>query len=94
MLSWLTKLFGSSDSMSKTMDIVGDSIRGVGNWIDERDFTEEEKSKANADASKAHLDLIKAIKDENSTRSITRRWMGFLLIFWILFYNKFTTRRF
>jgi len=83
-MNWLTSIFGGSDTASKTMDLIGDSVRGVGNWIDEKDYTPEEKAKSLSEAVQAHLDLIKATANENSLRSVTRRWLAWAITAYIL----------
>lgn len=69
-------LFGSSANAGKVIDVVGDSVRGVGTWIDEQKLSEEERVKFMIQAGQAHLELIKATADENSIRSVTRRWLA------------------
>lgn len=82
-------LFGGSEAGSKSTSNIMKVAEGVGTWIDERDFTEEEKSKANAANLAVILEAVKLTQNENSVRSITRRvlaWaiMGtYLLSFWI-----------
>ena len=85
MWNFVKSIFGGSDSASKAMDLVGDTVRGIGGFIDEQQFTPEERSKAAGEAVGAHLELMKAISNENSTRSVTRRWLawgitGFILV--------------
>lgn len=84
MFSWLASVFGGSKNSSKTLDIIDTSIKGIGNWIDEKDFTPEEKSKALAKAVDSHLELVKATNNENSTRSVTRRYIAVIIIGWVL----------
>lgn len=73
-------LFGGSKAADKAMDLASSSIKGVGNWIDNRTFTDQEKSVANADAVKLHLKLVELTANENSTRSITRRIMAWAVV--------------
>jgi len=82
--SWVGAIFGGSSNSSKSIDLISDSVRGVGNWIDEQQFTPEEKSKSLSEAATTHLELIKTINNENSKRSVTRRWVAFLMLGWIL----------
>ena len=44
------------------------------------DFTPQEKSVALAKAADNHLELVKAINNENSVRSITRRVMAWSIV--------------
>ncbi len=73
-------LFGGSETASKTVDFVAESARGIGTWIDERNFTEEEKSKADFATLQTVLKGIEATRDENSTRSITRRYLAWSIM--------------
>ena len=75
-MNWLMSLFGGADTASKTLDLVSSSVKGIGSFIDEQQFTPEERSQANMKAVEAHLELIKATTGENSTRSVTRRWLA------------------
>ncbi len=87
-------LFGGSDSKDRNISKSMEVARGVGNWIDERDYTPEEKAKADADNLKTLLEGVKATQNESSVRSNTRRvlaWaiMGvFLLAFIVCFVIK------
>ena len=76
MWTFIKTLFGGTDTASKTLDLVSSSVKGIGSFIDEQQFTQEERSQANMKAVEAHLELIKATTGENSTRSVTRRWLA------------------
>ena len=76
MWTFIKTLFGGTDTASKTLDLVSSSVKGIGSFIDEQQFTPEERSQANMKAVEAHLELIKATTGENSTRSVTRRWLA------------------
>lgn len=81
-------LFGSSKNVETAVELAADSVRGVGTWIDEQAFTDEEKSKAFFRAAEMQMEFIQKAQDENSIRSITRRimaWavMGTFLLFLI-----------
>ena len=84
MWTFIKSIFGGSDAASKTLDIVGDSVRGIGGFIDEQKFTPEERSIALGKAVDAHLELVKATTNENSTRSVTRRWLAWGITAYIL----------
>lgn len=94
-LSLLSGAFGGSDAANKSVDLISSSVKGIGNFIDEQDFTEEEKTKANLELNRLNQDLVKSTMHENSVRSVTRRllaWsiMGsflFLVIFSALIYG-------
>ena len=90
----LLKMFGSflfggqareSAGVSNAMEVA----RGVGTFIDEQDYTAEERAVAHAQNTLSIIKAVEATREENSTRSVTRRvlaWsiMGsYLLAFWI-----------
>lgn len=83
-MSWFSNLLGGRENTSKVIDIAGDSIKGIGAWIDGKDFTQQEKAANWAKAVEAHLELVKATADENSIRSVTRRWLAWTITGWIL----------
>ena len=58
-----------SDGGDKVMEVA----RGVGSWIDEQQFTEQEKAEQLAELGKHVIAFVAATKDENTERSITRR---------------------
>lgn len=82
-------LFGGSDRESQGVSNAMEVARGVGSFIDEQKFTEEERVEANARTLAMTLEAVKATRDENSTRSITRRYLAWsimgstLLAFWL-----------
>lgn len=82
----IKSLFGGGDSSSKVADFAMDSVKGIGNWIDEKDFTAEEKSKANLETAQNYLEFIKLTINENSLRSVTRRWLAWGITGFILFW--------
>jgi len=86
-MGWFSGLFGGSDTASKTLDIVDKSISGIGTWIDNKDFTPEEKSKALAQSVNSHLELVKSTVNENSGRSVTRRWLACGIAAWVLLHT-------
>lgn len=83
-MSWFSGLknvlFGGVEATKETQRLIGDSIRGVGRWIDEQNLTPEERVKFMLDAGQAHLALISATRDENSARSVTRRYMAWAIV--------------
>jgi len=88
MFSFLKNLLGSSDNAGKVLDITGTAVKGVGNWIDGKDFTQQEKAEMWGKAVTAHLELIKATQGENSIRSITRRWLAWGITGYVLFWGS------
>lgn len=79
-MGWLTGLFGGGDTANKAIDSATTVLSGIGGWIDNKDFTPQEKSIALAKAADNHLELVKAINNENSVRSITRRIMAWGIV--------------
>lgn len=66
-------LFSSSKTVDKAVDLIDDSVRGVGNWIDEREFTVEERSVAQQKMLEFKLSVLERTSTESSARSISRR---------------------
>jgi hypothetical protein len=75
---------------SKTQgELVNDTVRGVGNWIDEQQFTDQEKNQAKMELAVKYAKFVDSTISENSERSKTRRalalWIirleGFFLLF-------------
>ena len=64
----------------KSIDLVGDTVRGVGTWIDERNFTEEEKSKVNMELAVKYANFLDTTMQENTERSKTRRSLAIWII--------------
>ena len=83
-MGWFSNLLGGKENTGKVIDLAADSIKGIGNWIDNKDFTPQEKAANWAKAVEAHLELVKATADENSIRSVTRRWLAWGITGWIL----------
>ena len=72
-MSIWNKLFGGEEVAKSVVETGQMALRGVGTYIDERTFTEEEKSKAHADSVNSYLEWLKVTLSENSIRSVTRR---------------------
>ena len=72
----IATLFGGSEAASKTIDFVTDSVKGIGNFIDEQEFTEQEKAVHNAQTAAMLLKAIEATRKENSVQSVTRRYLA------------------
>lgn len=73
MFNWL---LGGSKTAEKAVDLADASVRGIGNWIDEQQYTEEEKAKAKAETAKQYHEFVKMAYDQNSIRSLTRRGLA------------------
>ena len=60
---------GGQDGQSNVMK----AASGIGNWIDEQKFTEQEKAAYNAELIGHYSEYMKSTVSENSQRSRTRR---------------------
>lgn len=64
----------------KNAELVRDTVRGVGTWIDEREFTKEEKSKANMEMAVKYALFADQTLQESTQRSKTRRSLALFII--------------
>lgn len=69
-------IFGSKDGASAVME----AAKGVGGWIDEQKFTEEEKAKYSGELIDKFQVYIENTIKENTQRSITRRELALWVI--------------
>lgn len=85
-LTFISQLFGGGTHTEKVINMADTAIRGVGNFIDVNNFTDQEKSQAEMKKLENYLDYVKSTMVENSIRSITRRWLAYgitgFVIFW------------
>jgi len=77
MFGFIKNLFGSSKN---TETIVETAAKGIYNGLDALVFTDEEKAQYRAEQSAAVLEFAKVAYDQNSIRSITRRWLAFMVV--------------
>ena len=77
MFSFLKGLFGSSEN---TTTVVETAAKGIYNGLDALFFTAEEKAQYRQEQSKLVLEFAKVAYDQNSIRSITRRWLAFMVV--------------
>ncbi len=63
-------VFGAGESGS---DNVMKVASGIGEWIDEQRFTDQEKAAFNANTVKAYSEFMNSTVAENTQRSLTRR---------------------
>ena len=79
-------LFGGSENTGKALDTADKVLSGVGGFIDGLSYTDQEKAVHVGKAVDAHLRLVEATANENSLRSVTRRWLawsvGGFTVFW------------
>lgn len=74
-----TSVFGGG-ATKETTSLVHDSIRGIGKWIDEQQFTDQEKSQANMELMVKYAKFLDNTIAENSERSKTRRSLAIWII--------------
>lgn len=91
-------LFGGSAKESAGVSNAMTVAKGIGNFIDEQNYTEEEKAVAHANNTAMIIKAVEATREENSTRSVTRRVMAwaimgsFLMAFWLVVVLKLATK--
>ena len=76
-MGWLTSLFGSSDAAGKAIETAAD---GIYHGLDKLIYTEEEKADALFKGRELFMDFAKIAYDQNSIRSVTRRWLAFMVM--------------
>lgn len=81
-MGWLASVGGwfMGTNGEKNADLVRDTVRGVGTWIDEREFTAEEKAKANMELAVKYALYADQTMQENTQRSKTRRSLALMII--------------
>lgn len=77
MFKWITSLFGSN---KETGEILNKAADGIYNGLDKLIYTDEEKAEALAQGRELFLKFAEKAYDQNSIRSITRRWLAFLIV--------------
>ena len=73
-------LLGSSDGAKTAID----AVKGVGSFIDEQNFTEQEKAQLNEKLIEAYGKAMDKTVDESTGRSKARRELSLLIIRWWL----------
>jgi len=76
-MSWLTSIFGSSKSVDT---VVETAAKGIYNGLDALFFTDEEKAEFRQKQADTVIKFAEIAYDENSIRSVTRRWLAFMVI--------------
>jgi hypothetical protein len=61
-------------------DKVFEAAKGIGNWIDEQQFSDQEKSEAKMKLVEQYSAYLAMTADESTERSITRRVMALFII--------------
>jgi len=72
-MGWLSGLFSSPKIINKAVDLADTGIRETGTWLNDLNFTEQEKSKANQKMLDFRLSVLEKTADESTARSISRR---------------------
>lgn len=80
--SGVTNLFGTSKTLDKTLEL---GAKGIYNGLDKLFYTEEEKADRVENAGKLFMKYAEKTMDENSIRSVTRRWLAFIVVFPTMF---------
>ncbi len=73
-------LFSGEKTVEKAVNLVDDSVRGVGGWIDEQQFTEQEKAENRQRLMDFRLKVLSKTADESSVRSISRRILAWTIV--------------
>ncbi len=81
MWAGIKSILGSGNTVETVAEKAAD---GLYNGIDKLVYTDEEKAEAFAEARKTYLEFVKVAYDQNSIRSVTRRWLAWSIIGWIL----------
>ena len=76
LLTGLKAILGGSDVVRETVKIAGDTVRATGTWIDEQQYTQEEKAKAWQKSVDTYLEWVNLTNTENSLWRVTRRWLA------------------
>ena len=77
MFSFIKGLFGSSKN---TDTVVETAAKGIYNGLDALFFTDEEKAEFRQKQADTVIKFAEIAYDENSIRSITRRWLAFMVV--------------
>lgn len=76
-------LFDDKKNQSKIVDLVDDSVRGVGKWIDNLQLTDQEKLTLTIDNAQKIIELrtrvLERTADESTVRSISRRILAWAI---------------
>jgi len=75
--SGITSLFGSSKTLDKTLTTAAD---GIYNGLDKLFYTDEEKAEQVQAGRKLFMQFAEKSLNENSIRSVTRRWLAFIVV--------------
>ena len=76
----LKAILGGADVIKETVKIAGDTVRATGTWIDEQQYTTEEKAKAWQESVATYLKWVELTSTENSLWRVTRRWLAWAIV--------------
>ena len=79
-MSIWTTVVGLFTGGDKTADLVHDTVRGIGTWIDEQQLTDEERLKVSIEMVGKYNQFLDSTLSENTERSKTRRKMAIFVI--------------
>lgn len=82
MFSFVKNLFGGGEAAEHTVKKAAD---GIYNGLDKIVYTDEERAEATQKGVDAFLKFAELTRDENSIRSVTRRWLA-----WFITVNSIT----
>ena len=79
-LTGLKSLLGGADIVRETVEIAGETVKATGRWIDEQQYTQEEKAKAWQQSVDTYLKWVELTSTENSLWRVTRRWLAWVIL--------------
>jgi len=79
-MSLLAKIFGADKAIDKGIDTIDKTIDHAASGLDALFFTDEEKSNQSVKVMGMRMAMVKALQDENSARSITRRILAIIIV--------------
>lgn len=79
-MGWLSALFSRDQIVTKTIDLIGTTARGIGQWIDEQQFTEQERAELRKEIMDRYMQFIEKAYDESGARTITRRILAVMIV--------------
>ena len=79
-MGFIGKLFGTDKAVDRAGSIIEKTITGVGNFIDKRSFTEQERAEFSMKGIEMFLRVNEILAGENTIRSVTRRYLAIMII--------------
>ena len=80
-MNWFTQLFGGTEAANHVVKTAAD---GIYHGIDKAIHTDEEKAEEFAARTDRFYTFVEKTFDENSVRNVTRRWLAWGVVGWIL----------